>query len=238
MNPTPASVPTVAFNAHRILLGLWLTVTGLLLIHVTLTVVHYEVTDLPWLLRQIFDVDEEDSIPTWYSAMALLLTAGVLGWWSARVRIEQGTNLYHWLGLAIGFTGLSLDEIAGVHETLNSITDVSWTIPGMVVVALIAGAYLPFLASLPRPLAIRFVVSGAIYLGGAIGVEWATEPYLADDELNTLAYNLWTAVEEGMEMIGVLLFLGALIGHIETAGGLKGEMVVSRPEVSPPPPVD
>ncbi|MFZ9681638.1 MAG: hypothetical protein ACO3DQ_00310 [Cephaloticoccus sp.] len=34
---------------------------------------------------------------------------------------------------------------------------------------------------------------------------------MENDQLNTLAYNLWTGVEEGMEMAGVLVFLSALL---------------------------
>lgn len=213
------SVP-LSYPGHRLMMGLWVAVAALISIHVILTVVHYEVRELPWLLRQIFDVDEEDCLPTWYSASALLLNAAVLGAWAAELRRRRDPSYFYWLGLAVGFTGLSVDEIAGLHETLNSLIEVSWTIPGMVVAALVAGIYVPFLLSLPRRTAVRFAIGGAVYLGGAIGVELATEPYLENDELNTLAYNLWTAVEEGMEMGGVLIFLGALFGHMRANGGV------------------
>ena len=45
-------------------------------------------------------------------------------------------------------------------------------------------------------------------------MEVLTDPYLENDELNTLPYNLWTAVEEAMEMAGVLIFLGCLFPRI------------------------
>jgi hypothetical protein len=57
-----------------------------------------------------------------------------------------------------------------------------------------------------------------MYLGGALGVELWTEPYLENDELNTLAYNMWTAVEEGLEMFGVLVFLGGILRHLQSDG--------------------
>ena len=95
-----------------------------------------------------------------------------------------------------------LYEVITVHETINSLTKESWTVPGTVLVALIAGVYLPFLGQLDRRTALRFAIGGAIFVGGAVGVEYYTEPYLKAEQLNTLAYNLWTAVEEGMEMSG------------------------------------
>jgi len=90
----------------------------------------------------------------------------------------------------------------------------SWTVPGGIIAGATGLYFVPFLLKIPRPLAIRFVLAGAVYLGGALGVEVLTDPYLENDELNTLPYNLWTAVEEAMEMGGVLLFLGGLFPRL------------------------
>ena len=60
------------------------------------------------------------------------------------------------------------------------------------------------------------MLAGAVYLGGALGVEVLTDPYLENDELNTLAYNLWTALEESMEIAGMLIFLGGLFPLLRT----------------------
>lgn len=206
----------LTISIQQLMKVLWITVGALIGVHVSLMCLHYRVFEVPWYLRQIFDVDEEDSFPTWYSAFALLLTAAVLGV-NAR-RLKGTAHRWHWLGLAVGFVLLSIDEIAGVHETINSLTKESWAVPGMILVALIAGAYLPFLARLDRRTAIQFVIGGAVFVGGAIGVEYYTEPYLKNDELNTLAYNLWTALEEGMEMSGVLIFLQALLRSMKADG--------------------
>ncbi len=200
-----------SISIGRLMRGLWIIVGALIGIHVGLSFIHYQLHELPWHLRQIFDVDEEDSFPTWYSAMALFLTSGVL-WVNARIQRQAQSPLrWHWSGLALGFLFLSIDEIAGMHETLNSVIEISWAIPGAVVAAMIGGAYLTFLAQIPRRTAVQFIIGGAIFVGGAVGVELFTEPYLDNDELDTLAYYLWTAVEEAMEMGGVLIFLSALL---------------------------
>lgn len=198
-------------SIHGILKVLWITVGVLLGMHVILSLVHYQMHELPWPLRQIFDVDEEDSFPTWYSAMALLLTSFVL-WINASAHRQSGSpQRLHWAGLAIGFLFLSIDEIAGMHETLNGEIEMSWAIPGGIVALLVGLAYLSFLIKLPRRTAVWFVIGGAVYVGGAVGVELFTEPYLEKDQLDTLAYYLWNALEEGMEMAGVLIFLRALL---------------------------
>lgn len=190
---------------------LWIVVGSLVGIHVLLNLFHYQVHDLPWLVRQIFDVDEEDSFPTWYSASALLLTSATLWINASFQRKSKSPHTWHWYGLSVGFLLLSIDEIAGMHETLNSVIEISWAIPGGVLALFLGGIYLAFLFQLERKTAIQFVIGGALFVGGAVGVELLTEPYLENDELNTLAYNLWTAVEEGMEMGGVIVFLNALL---------------------------
>jgi len=190
---------------------LWITVGVLLGMHVILSFVHYQMHELPWMVRQIFDVDEEDSFPTWYSAIALFITSAVL-WINARAHRQSGSSLrLHWYGLALGFLFLSVDEIAGMHETLNGEIEISWAIPGGIVALIVGVAYLSFLAKLPRGTAVWFVIGGAVFVGGAVGVELFTERYLHNDELDTLAYYLWNGLEEGMEMAGVLIFLHAVL---------------------------
>lgn len=189
------------------MITLWAVAGGLVGIHVVLNLIHYLAIDLPWLLRQIFDVDEEDSFPTWFSGFILLLASVTSALNARRETSHRGPFAVQWTMLGIGFLLLSIDEIAGMHETLNSSISFSWTIPGAIIAAFAGGIFVPFLLKIPRPLAVRFVISGCIYLGGALGVEVLTDPYLENDELNTLAYNLWTAVEELMEMGGVLIFI-------------------------------
>lgn len=204
-----------SFSIRGLMFRLWVCVGVLIGVHVILTVLHYEFVDIPWYARQIFDVDEEDSFPTWYSASTLLLTSAVLWVHALRMRRQGDPLRWYWLGLAAGFLFLSIDEVAGVHETLNSVIEQSWAVPGAIVAALVGGIYLAFLLQLERRTAVWFVIAGALYVGGAVGVELYTEPYLENDALNTLAYNLWTAVEEGMEMVGVLIFLQVLLRHMK-----------------------
>lgn len=183
---------------------------SLISIHVVLTIIHYELKELPWLFRELFDVDEEESIPTWFSSAILLLAFGALCFIYRVKKAIRNKYKNAWLGLAIGFLFMSVDEVAGFHETLNSVIPYSWAIPGLIVATIIFGIYARFLSSLPASVAVQFIIAGAVFVGGAVGVELATEPYLYNNELDTLGYNLWTAVEEAMEMGGVIFFLATL----------------------------
>lgn len=205
---------TLPLRRQKLVLLLSLCSIILLGIHVGLTLYHYRVDELPWLLRQLFDVDEENNIPTWYSSIALFLAALLLFLLARGKSDNRDPFSIYWIGLSAGFLLLSLDEMAGLHESLNTVTESSWALYGAVVVIIVAIAYLRFLYHLPTRTAVQFILSGAVFLGGAIGVELYTEPYLHNDALDTLAYNLWTPVEEGMEMFGVILFINALLTYM------------------------
>jgi hypothetical protein len=190
----------------------------LLAIHVGLTIYHYTVEELPWLLRQFFDVDEEENFPTWYSSF-LLLNPAFFAWLCARRRLrDREPWAGHWGVLAGVFLILSFDEVAGLHETINSATELSWAVPAGVAVGGFALAFFPFLLRLPRRTALLFVASGVLYVGGAVGVELATDFYAEEKLMDTLAYNLWTPVEEGLEMLGVVLFVFALLDYMGPDG--------------------
>ncbi len=186
----------------------------LLACHAGLTLYHYRVEPLPWLLRQLFDVDRENNLPTWYSAF-LLLVATALLWLCARQRKAEGDRWSgQWLALAGGFLLMSLDEVAGVHETINSVIEVTWAIPAALLVPVLGLAFVPFLLHLPRRTAFRFVLAGAIYLAGALGVEIFGNSLSVQSLRDTLQYNLATLVEEALEMLGVILFIHALLRYM------------------------
>jgi len=168
-----------------------------------------------WLYISFFDLDEEESLGTWFSTIILLI-AGLLSLFHARYCCTR-TNRWHfcWWLLGIGFCVLSLDEVAGFHEFVNTVVeDTHWTTFGAMLVVALGFVFLPFILTLPSRTRALFLVAGAIYVGGAIGVEWATIWHEENDQLETLAYNLWNALEEFMEMAGVILYIYALLSYI------------------------
>ena len=187
-------------------------VVGVLLVnHLMLQWLYYRWDAGHWLLRDLFDVDEEENFPTWYASASLLFTSALLYAIALRTRRRQGPMLFQWRLLSFGFLLLSLDEVAGMHESINTVTDFPWTIPAAVLVAALSVPFLRFLWRLPRTTAVRFVTAGAVYVGGALGVEHLTDSYLETYDMDTLGYQLLTACEEGMEMAGVLIFINALL---------------------------
>ena len=84
----------------------------------------------------------------------------------------------------------------------------------MIVVGL---AFVPFLLSLQRRVAVLFMLSGLLYVSGAIGVELLSE----DMDEESFAYGLATALEEGLEMMGALMFLSVSLGEMKDQDQVK-----------------
>lgn len=206
-------IPRARFTAFLVLV-----VLVLLINHLMLQFFYHQWDVGHWLLRDMFDVDEEENFPTCYSSFALLFSAGLLYAIASQKRREQDRFAPHWLGLSIIFLAMSVDEIAGMHEALNTVTEFPWTKPAAVVAVVVAMIYVRFLLHLPVPTRNGFLVAGMLFTGGAIGVEHASDWYLEDQSMDSFGYSLLTVLEEGLEMLGVVLFINMLLGYMQAGG--------------------
>ncbi len=175
----------------------------------------------------LFGVNHEQSIPAWYSACLLLACAGVLAVITLAKRAAHERYTRRWLGLSFIFLYLSLDEAAGVHETLTGPLQIAleptgvlyfaWVIVFAPLVLIFALVYLPFLIHLPPRIRFLFALAGVTYVGGAIFIEGisANEWYLNDG--SNLLYSAIGTVEELCEMLGAIVFLYALLSYVERA---------------------
>jgi hypothetical protein len=188
-------------------------------VHATLSYIEYEVVEVHWLIYQIFDLDDENNLPTWFSGF--LLTNAALVLWS---RSQKPGATAHWRWLALGFLLLAIDEVAGLHESFHTAVDFNWTLVAAPVVVGVGAFFVPFLWRLPVRLRWLFVVSGMLFLGGAVGVELLS----ADMEEESLAYEFAVTVEEGLEMFGVWLFLFALLRSDPTICHFVGTSFLRR----------
>jgi hypothetical protein len=155
----------------------------------------------------VFDLDEEESFGTWFSVGILAMAAALLLNQGRILKAKGGGWHRSWLVLGIGFCVLSIDEVVGMHEYVNTLMDdTSWTVIGFPILLVVAFVYLPFLWHHRWRTGLLFLLAGAIYGGGAVGVE-----HFTDSAVNSLHYNMWTALEEGMEMSGVIVFIYAIL---------------------------
>lgn len=204
---------TVAFSPRKVLVFLLALIAALTALHVAVMLTHYRFFEIHYLIRDRFNLDVERGFGTWVSAL-ILVAAGVLLLHIAGRSSARPNQRVFWLVLGLGFLFLSLDEIVGLHETLNTVIDNTWTLPGAIVAGIVGIAYLPFLLSLPARTRWLFVIAGAVYLGGALGVERIGNWFADESLLKTLEYSLLVGLEEAMEMTGASIFVYALLQFI------------------------
>ncbi len=178
----------------------------------------------PMLVTSRFSLSYETNVPTWYKSFLLLGCAASLAFIAAVERARAGRWRREWTLLSVIFLVMSVDEVACLHELFNGYGKFTgalfyaWVIPATVVVLILAARFLPFVLAMPRPLRGRTIVAGAIYVGGALGVEpilgiWAT----GHGEMN-LVYHMVNGVEETMQILGSSLFLVALVDVVAGLG--------------------
>lgn len=183
----------------------------------------------------LFDLDEEKNIPTLYASISLVLCSVLLLTIAiGKRRIRKSDTLY-WLGLAAIFLFLAIDEFAGIHEKFNdplkSLFDTSfvfgyaWVVPYAIFVSIFVLGYLKFSLTLPRQTFLLFLLSGSIYVLGAIGLEiLGNYQFSQYGNRTNIPYIILASIEEIMEMVGILIFLYALLTYISTE--LQGVKVV------------
>jgi len=206
-----ATEPIGSAGAARLL---WIAGSLVALTGLVVELVHTR-THAPAVERlvELCSLSYEANVPTWYATCLLFSCAVVLGVIAANAPARRA----HWTGLAVGFTVMSIDEAVELHERLGGLIGThgvlyfDWIVPAAAVVLVLAIAYVPFLRALPPRRRRWFVVAGAIYVAGAVGMElplgWWTER--AGDDNATYALIDW--VEETMELVGASVFLLALL---------------------------
>lgn len=161
-------------------------------------------------LVAMLSLSYEANLPTWYSSGLLLCCALACG------AVATGP---HWWGLVVGFSYMSLDEAAELHERLGGITETGgvlyfdWVIPAALLVLVVGALYVPFLRTLPSAIRHRFVIAGALYLGGAVLMELPLGYWTERAGSDNLTYALIDFVEESLELAGASLFLLAVWRH-------------------------
>jgi hypothetical protein len=176
----------------------------------------------PNRLYALLNMDWEGNIPTAFSALDLLLAALLLFSLSHRDSHEGGPWRTRYLGLGGLFLFLACDELFGLHERLSTtITRHAHThsrlalgtvLLALVILPLIGVFFGRWLLALPRRLALVMLLSAAMFLAGAVGMEVVSIGYASVRGTKaTLMYQMLALLEEALEMIGIALFNYALL---------------------------
>ncbi len=181
----------------------------------------------------IFDVGVENSVPTWFSVLNLLLGGLLFFLLAEAARHRSEPTTWGWYLMAGVLTFLSMDEGASIHEQFTKLSDKlvehgwspawaqwGWIPFALVLVAFVAVALIPFLRALPRDLVGRFVLAGTLYLIGAVALEYAGEQLLVHgiSTENGILYQLEEVLEEALEMYAIAYLNVVLYARLAQQG--------------------
>ncbi|NJK66147.1 MAG: hypothetical protein HC789_02980 [Microcoleus sp. CSU_2_2] len=179
-----------------------------------------------------FSLDAERNVPTVYSVLALLFSSILLAAIAHAKNLDSSRYKHHWKILSFIFLYLSLDEAAQFHEQfiypmrrlLNATGFLyfTWVVPIGFLVAIFLLSYTKFLFHLPIATRKLFVAACIFYIGGAIGMEMLGGNKAYHEGTQTIPYVIISTIEESLEMLGIVVFIHALMSYINTyLGGIS-----------------
>ncbi len=178
---------------------------------------------------KLISVGSDTSLPAWYSSLALLLCCMLLAVIAVARRRTGGRFALRWAGLSLIFLYLSADEMLRLHERASDkvvqpafrylgvqaegLLNYPWIALYAPLVLVFAFAYFGFWIALPAKTRFLFLAAAALFVGGGIGVEAFNALY---DDLyghEDLVAEAMTHLEELFEMMGVVVFVYALLSY-------------------------
>jgi hypothetical protein len=173
-------------------------------------------------------LDTERNIPTLFSTLLLFSSSCLLGINSYIAKFLQQRRVGYWILLSFIFLLLAFDEAFSFHERLGEFVSpvldkygvggglfyFSWVVPGMLFVGVVFLIFLRFLKSLPMQFRHAFLLSGFVYICGAIGIEMFGGAW--DERFGrNFIYSLFVGFEEGLEMCGIIIFIHTLLSYLQ-----------------------
>jgi hypothetical protein len=177
-------------------------------------------------LRGVADMlyaDNEANIWAWYSTALLALLAASFAL-HAYVQRNAGGQVGPYLALAGIAAFMSADEAAILHEKLSNIVKSfptwGWLAIGVPFAAAVGWGALWLTRSMERYLRRRLIAAGVLFLLGAFVMEGISGVLVVqagsyDAGTHTVAYMVLLAIEEFLEMAGVLVALWATLTALD-----------------------
>lgn len=174
-----------------------------------------------------FHFEEEKNIPTYFSVILLFLAAQTF--FVIRLLHQSQPIAYvkhYWTQMSLIFLLLSIDEMVRLHERMGYITRnflpveatgffrYAWVVP-MMGILFVFGLYsIKFLMNIPKQLRNGYIVSGGMYVLGAVGMEMVSAKLATISDLEKIYYFLAMSIEESLEMTGIILLLYFNLNYI------------------------
>lgn len=213
----------LVIKAKTVKQALFTILATLIILHLLGLVAISLFPDLDFMQRLVrqFDLNDSENIPNLFGGLSLLISATLLFIIGLSRRRTQNAFTNHWLFLGVIFLYLAVDESITLHKYMFDVLGILRDQFGSLVVLLPLGLltlalgyfYWRFLGDLPTNTRWRFILAGALFVGAAFGLQQLDEFYKATFGQNA-GYVALTTLEESLELLGIVLFIGALVDYI------------------------
>jgi len=214
----------IEISPKKVLYRLLILISTLLFLNIIGIIAQHSINNsIPNLLIFLFDFNTERNIPTFYSALALITTSLIL-YIIMRNSKYLNNNRIYWKGLVYVFMYLAIDEMVSIHEYLgkplgdllntSGLLYYGWIIPYGIILLIFSTMYLNFLRKLPKNIIKLFILSAVIFIIGGIGFELVAGQQIELYGNNSITHSVLYTFEESFEMLGVALFIYALLLYI------------------------
>jgi hypothetical protein len=180
---------------------------------------------------ELYDVDSEANLPSWYASTLLQACAFLAFVISFHDAPEQKNG---WRGIALLLLLMGMDEVAGLHNVpsrrLSEVIGLgngylmnACVIPASGVLAILGLTYLPFIKRLPGWLLRSLIGAAAAYVIGALALEVLGSGFeyeaggLNYDGVRhySFSFEMTAVLEEAFEYVGVLATMAAFLRHAQ-----------------------
>ena len=168
------------------------------------------------------NLDEEFNLTAIYSGLLLGLCSLFLSQIGASSKAPERKS---WMLLSRIFLFLSFDEVFQIHELfvvpefrqyLHPSLASIWVIPYGILFLLFSVRFVPFFLRFRGQISVLPFVAGGIYVAGAIGVEACNSWLVRTGQISRSGfyYEVVAGFEELFEMLGVIIFLYAILTEL------------------------
>jgi hypothetical protein len=174
-------------------------------------------------LLHFFDLAAEANAPTWFKSAMFGFAATLLFLIGSAKRHARDEVSWYWFFMAFTFLFLSVDETTSLHKAVGALVARyvpkeglfvhAWLIPGSIFAVLFVVINWKFLGTLPRSTGNLFVFGGTLFVLGAIGMKLIEGIYASTTGLTGQAAINLRAIDQFLEMAGLLLFNFSLMAY-------------------------
>ena len=208
-------------SPRRLAWALFATIGFLIALHALGPLLSPSGGRIPGEPPRLLALHAEGSFATLFSTALAAAASLMLAFLAVAARETGDRDAGRWAVLAAAFAWIAMDESVGFHEqvglTLARYVDTggpfhyAWVIPALVVVIVMAAAYAGFVGRLPPRARAGFALAGAVYVSAALGLEMVGGVVVERvGEEDPRHWDL-AAVEEVLEMVGLVLFLASVV---------------------------